>query len=147
MRHEIIALHLATQRGMAEFYPACSQLRVGGSGTGKPDASELVSLPGAYSDDDPGIYDPNVYDPSSPYVFPGPPVAAFVGGSSGGSSGGLSSPNTTSTTGSTPTGGTSPGPASGKVCRLKKRPVGGSLEARHFSRAIHERWMLFPWSY
>jgi len=60
VRHEIIALHLANQKGGAEFYPSCQQIKVGGSGTGVPTKDELVSLPGAYSDDDPGIYTPNV---------------------------------------------------------------------------------------
>lgn len=60
IRHEIIALHLATQRGGAEFYPSCAQLRVGGSQTGRPAENELVSFPGAYSDNDPGIYVPEV---------------------------------------------------------------------------------------
>jgi hypothetical protein len=73
--------------GGAEFYPACSQLQVGGSGTGKPTASELVTFPGGYQDNDPGIYDPTVYDPGSNYTFPGPPIAAFVGASAGGDSG------------------------------------------------------------
>jgi hypothetical protein len=60
IRHEIIALHLANSKGGAEFYPSCTQLRVGGTQSGKADDSELVSLPGAYSDNDPGIYDPSV---------------------------------------------------------------------------------------
>jgi hypothetical protein len=60
IRHEIIALHLADKAGGAEFYPSCSQIRVGGSGTGVPKDSELVSLPGAYSDTDPGILVPDV---------------------------------------------------------------------------------------
>lgn len=60
MRHEIIALHLANEKGGAEFYPSCSQLNITGSGTGAPTASELVSFPGAYSDTDPGIYVPAV---------------------------------------------------------------------------------------
>lgn len=60
LRHEIIALHLANTMGGAEFYPSCSQIIVGGSGTGKPSDDELVSLPGAYSDNDPGIYVPSV---------------------------------------------------------------------------------------
>jgi len=34
-------------------------------GTGAPTLSELVSLPGAYSDADPGIYDPDVYKPAA----------------------------------------------------------------------------------
>jgi len=78
IRHEIIALHLATNRGGAEFYPACAQLRIGGTGTGVPRASDLVKIPGAYSDDDPGIFDPSVFDSNAPYVFPGPPIATFV---------------------------------------------------------------------
>jgi len=60
LRHEIIALHLAVNKGGAEFYPACAQIKVGGSGTGQPEDDELVTFPGGYSDDDPGIFDPNV---------------------------------------------------------------------------------------
>lgn len=60
IRHEIIALHLGTERGGAEFYPSCAQLKIGGNGNGAPAPNELVSLPGAYSDDDPGIFDPDV---------------------------------------------------------------------------------------
>ena len=58
LRHEIIALHLATSLGGAEFYPSCTQLRVGGSGSGTP--NQTVSFPGAYKDTDPGIFDANV---------------------------------------------------------------------------------------
>ena len=56
--YQIIALHLATSKGGAEFYPSCTQIRVGGSGTGV--AKDTVSFPGAYSDNDPGIFDPTV---------------------------------------------------------------------------------------
>lgn len=71
-RQEIIALHLANEKGGAEFYPSCSRITVSGSGTGTPTDDELVSLPGAYSDTDPGIYVPGVSDTSdsawhSPY--------------------------------------------------------------------------------
>ncbi|KAJ7654653.1 glycosyl hydrolase family 61-domain-containing protein, partial [Mycena polygramma] len=80
LRFEIIALHNAQSPGGAEFYPACAQLRVSGSGTGKPSASELVKLPGAYRSTDKGIL-VDVYDlPEGGYVFPGPRVAAFVEG-------------------------------------------------------------------
>ncbi|KAJ7609384.1 glycoside hydrolase, partial [Mycena polygramma] len=82
LRFEIIALHTAQTPGGAEFYPACAQLRVSGSGTGKPAASELVKLPGAYQGTDNGIL-VDVYDlPAGEYVFPGPKVAAFVTGGS-----------------------------------------------------------------
>jgi len=139
VRHEIIALHLATEPGMAEFYPACSQLSVGGSQTGQPNDNELVSFPGAYRDSDPGIYDPNVFDPSVPYVFPGPNVAAFIAGST--------SDGSNSTSGTTPTTtGSNDGsiPAPGTVCRLKKQSA-SSLDPRHFARAIRRLW--FPWSF
>jgi len=138
LRYEIIALHLATQIGMAEFYPACTQLRVGGNQTGQPDDSELVSFPGAYSDDDPGIYDPDVYDPSVQYVFPGPTIAAFV-------TGGSADSNSPSTTNPTQTGFGSPTFGSGKRCSLRRPFVSNSsLEARHFRRTINR--LIFPWS-
>lgn len=44
--------------GGAEFYPSCTQVLIGGSGNTQPDIT--VSFPGAYHDDDPGIYDPDV---------------------------------------------------------------------------------------
>lgn len=53
LRHEIIALHTAMTAGGAEFYPSCTQIKVGGSKTGTPNAT--VSLPGAYKDTDAGI--------------------------------------------------------------------------------------------
>lgn len=55
---QIIALQLAVSVGGAEFYPMCTQVMIGGSSSGTP--SPTVSFPGAYSDTDPGIYDPNV---------------------------------------------------------------------------------------
>ena len=73
VRSEIIALHLATSLGGAEFYPSCTQIRVGGSQTGTP--NQTVLFPGAYNDNDPGIFDPNLFTPGTPYVFPGPPVS------------------------------------------------------------------------
>ncbi|KAF9459737.1 glycosyl hydrolase family 61-domain-containing protein [Collybia nuda] len=81
IRHEIIALHLATQPGGAEFYPSCAQITVGGNQKGAPAASELVSLPGAYGDNDPGILARNVFNAKSTYVFPGPPVSKLTGSS------------------------------------------------------------------
>ena len=55
---QIIALHLAVSVGGAEFYPMWAQVMIGGNGNGSP--SPTVSFPGAYSDTDPGIYDPDV---------------------------------------------------------------------------------------
>ena len=78
IRFEVISLHFATVQGGAEFYPACTQVTVGGSQKGGPTDDELVNLPGAYSDTDPGIFVPDVYDFNQDYIFPGPPIAAFA---------------------------------------------------------------------
>lgn len=123
IRHEIIALHNAMAEGGVEFYPACTQLQVGGSQTGAPTSKELVTFPGAYSDTDPGIWVQTQYDPNAAYNFPGPPIAAFVGTSASGSSGGVQG----SGSGTTPSAPTSAGgysaPTSTQTCRLKRNVV------------------------
>ena len=147
VRHEIIALHLAQARGGAEFYPSCTQIRVGGSQSGTPD--QTVSFPGAYSDDDPGIYDPNVYDSGQTYTFPGPPISNLASpadsangdgnnssssaspASSTATSRGPKASSTSSGSGAQPTHG-----SSGTVCRLKKRDA---TVARRSSVAQHKR--------
>lgn len=126
MRHEIIALHLATSFNGAEFYPGCIQLSVGGSGNGVPRDSDLVKLPGAYSDNDPGIFDPNVFDSSAPYQFPGPPVATLVPGQGSPSSSNSSSSATPSSTGEAQPSAT---PAKSKICKKKKQPAPSSSSA------------------
>jgi hypothetical protein len=63
LRSELISLQNAMSPGGAEFYPACIQLSIGGSGTGTATGSEECTLPGCYSDSDPGILDPNVSVP------------------------------------------------------------------------------------
>jgi len=123
VRHEIIALHLATQPGGAEFYEGCAQLRVGGDQTGAPSPNELVSLPGAYSDNDPGIFDPNVFDTQSTYTFPGPPVTKLAGTAPSG------------------TNGTDPAPASGGTCQLKSQ---AKSKARRSAGADAEEVPLRP---
>jgi hypothetical protein len=55
LRSEIVALQNGMFPGKSEFYPSCAQLKVSGSGSGAPAASELVSLPGAYKPTDAGI--------------------------------------------------------------------------------------------
>ncbi|KAG6853493.1 hypothetical protein C0991_004039 [Blastosporella zonata] len=142
VRHEIISLQLAVSEGGAEFYPSCSQLTVGGTQTGGPATSELVSFPGAYSDTDPGIFVPNVYDPSfTSYVFPGPAIAAFVGTSTGPATaaGAVSTgtANTASTATATPN---APVATSTSTCKIKKRatPLAGAaiVRPRHLSRIM-----------
>jgi hypothetical protein len=68
-----VILHLAVTLGRAEFYPFCTQIRIGGPQTGTP--NQTVFFPGAYNDNDPGIYDPNIYSPGAPYTFSGGPVS------------------------------------------------------------------------
>jgi len=108
VRHEILALHLATSLGGAEFYAGCAQVRVDGNGTSVPQMKDLVSIPGAYKDNDPGVFVPNVFDVSATYVMPGPEVAILVNGTSN------SIPTSTSSSASTPT-------ATGK-CQILAQP-------------------------
>ncbi|KAF2834759.1 lytic polysaccharide monooxygenase [Patellaria atrata CBS 101060] len=71
LRVEHIALHQASNAGGAQFYISCAQVKVTGGGTGNP--SPLVSFPGAYSPNDPGIK-VNIYSGTSSYTAPGPAV-------------------------------------------------------------------------
>lgn len=71
LRHEIIALHLGTSLGGAEFYPSCTQITVTGNGNGQASGNELVSFPGAYKDNDKGIFFPDV---SYPSLYPNNPL-------------------------------------------------------------------------
>ncbi|KAF4610007.1 hypothetical protein D9613_010339 [Agrocybe pediades] len=145
LRHEIIALHLASEGpGKAEFYPACAQLRVGGSQSGAPASGDLVSIPGAYNDNDPGLFDKDAYDAKVAYDFPGPAISTLGGtlpasgssSGSGNSGNGSTTPSTTS--GSAPQATTSS--KAGKQCKLKKRAVAADAFAvvrpRHISRVM-----------
>lgn len=115
LRNEIIALHLATSLGGAEFYTGCVQLNIGGNENGIPPASDLVSIPGLYSDTDPGIYDPDVFNPGAVYTFPGPPVATLIG--SGGSA---PQPSLSTSQTSLLTPQPSPSPTNLKSCGLRR---------------------------
>ncbi|KAJ7057592.1 glycosyl hydrolase family 61-domain-containing protein [Mycena amicta] len=109
LRHEIIALHTAQSPGGAEFYTGCAQLSVTGSGTGGPAADETVKIPGAYKPTDPGILI-DVYDMKGAYKFPGPAVAAFVGGAKP-AEGGPTSTTKAGTTSTSTKKSTSPSPS------------------------------------
>ncbi|KAH9941875.1 glycosyl hydrolase family 61-domain-containing protein [Epithele typhae] len=68
IRAEVIALHVASTLGQAQFYMSCYQINVGGSGTASP---PTVKFPGAYSASDPGILI-NIYTQLNSYIIPGP---------------------------------------------------------------------------
>jgi hypothetical protein len=128
IKHEIIALHLATSLGGAEFYEGCAQLKVGGNKNGHPAPNDLVSLPGAYSDNDKGIFDKNVFDNNDKYVFPGPPIATFVNGGGStlnGNEGGDNTPPTPTKSGDdgqvTPTPTTTGKPKMSGTCKPKNK--------------------------
>ena len=72
LRVEHIALHMAMQPNQAQFYIACSQIKVTGGGSAVP--SPLVSLPGAYSSNDPGILVDLYKIAPEDYVSPGPAI-------------------------------------------------------------------------
>jgi len=137
LRHEIIALHLATSLGGAEFYPGCAQIRVGGSETGSPSPDELVSIPGAYRDDDPGIFDTQIFNTSALYVFPGPPIASFVGATTSGTSTSPSGNSSTLNPSSSTILPTTTSKTSSKSCRIKKASAATPMvQPRHFSRIM-----------
>jgi cellulase len=74
IRAEVIALHVASSVGGAQFYMSCYQVTVTGSGTKSPAG---VTFPGAYSSSDPGILI-NIYETITSYTIPGP-TAVFTG--------------------------------------------------------------------
>jgi cellulase len=84
MRVELLALHSAYSAGGAQFYMECAQIEVTGSGTNT--GSNLVSFPGAYPANDPGIVI-NIYDNAGnptnggrAYDVPGPdPITCSAG--------------------------------------------------------------------
>ncbi|CAA9959720.1 hypothetical protein PTMSG1_03129 [Pyrenophora teres f. maculata] len=69
IRHEIIALHAASNVNGAQLYPQCINLKVGGSGTVAPTGG----VPGTslYTKELPGLVF-NVYTNPTTYPFPGP---------------------------------------------------------------------------
>ncbi|KAF2856826.1 lytic polysaccharide monooxygenase [Plenodomus tracheiphilus IPT5] len=71
LRVEHIALHQASNAGGAQFYISCAQIKVTGGGSGSP--GPLVSFPGVYSANDPGIK-VNIYSGVKSYTPPGPAV-------------------------------------------------------------------------
>ncbi|KAI1313312.1 carbohydrate-binding module family 1 protein [Xylaria venustula] len=75
LRAEVVALHVASSSGGAQFYMTCYQLTVTGSGSAAPAG---VKLPGAYAASDPGIL-VNIHAAMTTYIAPGPTV--YSGGS------------------------------------------------------------------
>ncbi|GJJ15529.1 hypothetical protein Clacol_009807 [Clathrus columnatus] len=68
LRAEVIALHVASTVGGAQFYMSCYQLHVDGGGSATP---ATVSIPGTYNAEDPGILI-NIYTQLNTYDIPGP---------------------------------------------------------------------------
>ncbi|KAL1695695.1 glycoside hydrolase family 61 protein [Schizophyllum commune] len=72
IRAEHIALHSASSFGGAQFYLSCAQVKVTGGGNGSP--SPLVSIPGVYTGNEPGILINIYYPVPANYTMPGPAV-------------------------------------------------------------------------
>ncbi|KAG8703409.1 hypothetical protein FRC11_010751 [Ceratobasidium sp. 423] len=90
VRHEIIALHNAENKGGVEFYPSCLQLRIKNSNAGNATvtATPTLSFPGIYTADDPGLL-VNVFAQAadgSEYKFPAGPIAEVTAPGATGSS-------------------------------------------------------------
>jgi cellulase len=107
LRHEILALHSAQSYPGAQFYMACAQIQITGSGTATPGT---VSIPGAYSGSDSGVKISIYYPKITNYIIPGPRPFTCSGSGSGSTGGGSSTPTSTSTsTTSSPTSTSSGG--------------------------------------
>ncbi|KAK3368705.1 glycosyl hydrolase family 61-domain-containing protein [Podospora didyma] len=72
VRAEAIALHSAGQKGGAQFYMSCFQVKVKSTGTGQVPAG--VKIPGAYSAADPGVLIDIYGSGFKSYTIPGPAV-------------------------------------------------------------------------
>lgn len=70
LRHEIIALHNAIERGGAQNYPQCFNLKITGSGSDYPRGYRGTEL---YDIEDPGIF-VNIYSSKVDYEVPGPTI-------------------------------------------------------------------------
>ncbi|KAF5325820.1 hypothetical protein D9611_000033 [Ephemerocybe angulata] len=123
IRNEIVALHSITP----QFYPSCVQVRVTGSGTGRPSSDEEMTMQQVYS----GASWPNIYlsNDLGSYEVPGPPPARLGGNDSTepGTTTTTKAPSTTSTRAGTSTrtiSSTPPAtetPQSSAQCRLVRR--------------------------
>ncbi|KAI1343671.1 glycosyl hydrolase family 61-domain-containing protein [Xylariaceae sp. FL0016] len=94
-RHEIIALHGASEENGAQNYPQCMNIAITGGGSDSPDGTLGTEL---YSADDAGILF-NPYGTITSYEIPGP--ALYSGASSGSGSGSGSASSTTAATATT----------------------------------------------
>ncbi|KAF9885303.1 hypothetical protein FE257_013020 [Aspergillus nanangensis] len=72
LRIEHIGVHNAANENGAQFFLNCAQVKVTGGGSGTP--GPLVSIPGLYGAEDPGIHFNNYYPPPTEYIIPGPAV-------------------------------------------------------------------------
>ncbi|GAW17940.1 hypothetical protein ANO14919_074090 [Xylariales sp. No.14919] len=82
VRAEGMAVHAAHKPGGAQFYVACAQIRVeggtadsrsrGGSNDGGAALGPLVSIPGVYRGDEPGVLIPQFWSGLPRYTTPGP---------------------------------------------------------------------------
>ncbi|KAL1634756.1 hypothetical protein SLS56_002158 [Neofusicoccum ribis] len=98
LRVEQVGLHGASEKGGAQFYISCAQIKVTGSGAGSP--APNVQIPGVYTGEEPGFLI-NIYWPiPTNYTMPGPAVWPEGSGSSSNTSTPAAS---TSAAASTPT--------------------------------------------
>ncbi|KAJ7266879.1 glycoside hydrolase family 61 protein [Mycena haematopus] len=72
VRMEALALHAANTFQGAQWYISCGQISVTGGGSGTP--GPLVSIPGVYTGNEPGILINIYYPVPATYTQPGPAV-------------------------------------------------------------------------
>ena len=72
VRIQQLGIHNPWPAGIPQFYIACAQIKV--TGGGSSDLGPKVSIPGAFSESEPG-YTANIYSNFQSYTVPGPAVA------------------------------------------------------------------------
>ncbi|KAH9907021.1 lytic polysaccharide monooxygenase [Xylariomycetidae sp. FL2044] len=70
LRSEGLALHAAHKVACAQFYVACAQIKVTGTGSG--DMGPTSKIPGVYRGDEPGVLIPVFWSYMTNYTAPGP---------------------------------------------------------------------------
>lgn len=110
LRHEIIALHSASQANGAQNYPQCVNIQVTGGSGSFPTGTAGTAL---YTSDEEGITF-NIYQDFSEYPIPGPALGFSSSGASqgsGSSTGSGSSAGASSAAAATPTAASTPSAA------------------------------------
>jgi len=136
IRTEHIALHVASTFGGAQFYISCAQVTVTNGGTGTP--GPLVSIPGVYTGEEPGILIDIYFPIPTTYVQPGPAVWPATGGSAPAST--TPAPTTTVAKTTAPATTTPKGTTTVATTTVASAPPSSTSAAAEFAQCGGSPW-------